>query len=164
MNRYKIFASIVIIFVILGCTKKGYLEQYIPKKLAGLDLIKTKVGEEAVKSINLLHKKNVSGIENIVASYEGAGHSADLFLSTFLDTMSAIQSFHGMMKGVSRDSVNFSHFTPRLIGNNNNVIMVLGLGQAHYFYTSGKEIYWLQADYDIAEKAISELLSDVIVQ
>lgn len=159
MKTKVIFITIVVFVILLGCSKKGYLEQYVPDKIAGLELKETKTGKESAQSINILHDKKVSGLENIVASYEGSGFKADLFLSTFQDTMTAIQSFHSMMKGVSKDTVNYAHFTPRLIGGH-NVIMVLGTRQAHYFYTIGKEVYWLQADYDVAEQAISELLTN----
>ncbi len=148
----------ILLLSIIGCVKKNHLEILLPQKLAGMELQETKIDADASKGIDKLHRKSVSGPMNIIGMYNGDNSTGSLYISSFEDTLSAIKSFHGMMRGVQRDTVNYSHFVSRLLGEH-TVIMVLGMDRKHYFYTLGKEVYWLEIEKHKGEKAISELLA-----
>lgn len=156
-NIYTVLFFILLLDMI-GCGKKSHLEILLPEKLAGMELQEIKIDADASKEIDQLHGKIVSGEENIIGVYSGDNSIGDLYISSFEDTLSAIKSFHRMMRGVQLDTVNCSHFVPRLLGEH-TVIMVIGMERVHYFYTLGKEVYWLQVDRNKAEEAIAELLT-----
>ncbi len=157
MTTAKILIFFFLITSILACSKKSDIEKFVPEKLAGMELQKTLLDEEAEKIVNQLHGKVVSGTENVVAYYENDNTKCELYISTFPDTIKALDVFHKMMWGVRRDTSIFKQFTPRLIGDQ-GIIMLFGLGQVHYFFTKGKEVYWLQADEEKAEEAIKDLV------
>lgn len=154
----KIFFYICIIASLSACTKKSNIEHLVPEKLAGMELQQTLLDKEAEEKVNQLHGKSVSGTENIVAYYENDDYKGELYISTFKDTLKALDIFHNMMRGVRRDTSVFTHFTPRIVGEQ-SIIMLLGMRQVHYFFTKGREVYWLQIDQPKAEIAISELIN-----
>lgn len=153
----KIFIFLFLISSLLACSKKSNIEYLVPERLAGMDLQQTLLNKEAEKIVNQLHGKSVSGTENIVAYYQNDEAKCELYISTFQDTSKAFDIFHKMMRGVRHDTSVFTHFTPRVIGEQ-GVIMLLGLGQVHFFYAKGKEVYWLQTAEKKAEEAIKELI------
>lgn len=152
----KIFIFLFFIVSLSACNKKSNIESLVPEKLAGMDLHRTLENKEAEQNVNQLHSKFVSGTENLVAYYENDDTKCELYISTFQDTLKALDVFHKMMRGVRQDTSVFTHFTPRVIGEQ-GLIMLLGMGRVHFFYTKGKEVYWLQADQGKAEEAITEL-------
>ncbi len=154
----KIFIFLFIIVSLSACNKKSNIEYLVPEKLAGMDLHRTLDNKEAEQNINQLHNKFVSGTENIVAFYQDDDTKCELYISTFPDTLKALDVFHKMMRGVRQDTSVFTHFTPRVIGDQ-GIIMLLGMGRVHYFFTKGKEVYWLQSDQGKAEEAITELVN-----
>ncbi len=153
----KIFIYLFIIASLSDCGKKSNIEYLVPEKLAGMELQQTLLSKDAEEKVNQLHGKFVSGTENIVAYYNNDDSEGELYVSTFKDTLMALDIFHNMMRGVRQDTSVFTHFTPRVIGDQ-GVIMLLGMGQVHYFFTKGREVYWLQIDQPKAELAISELI------
>jgi hypothetical protein len=157
MMALKIFIYLFIIASLSACAKKSNIEHLVPENLAGMELQQTFVNKEAEKIVNQLHGKFVSGTENIVAYYNNDDSKGELYISTFKDTLKALEIFHKMMRGVRQDTSVFTHFTPRIIGEQ-AVVMVIGVGQIHYFFTKGREVYWLQIDQPKAELAISDLI------
>lgn len=157
MMTSKLFIFFLCIVSLSACGKKSNIEYLVPEQIAGMELQQTLVNKEAEKIVNQLHGKFVSGTENLVAYYENDNTKCELYISTFPDTLKALDVFHRMMRGVRHDTTVFTHFTPRAIGEQ-GFIMLLGMGQVHYFFTKGREVYWLQADQTKAEQAITELI------
>lgn len=154
MNK-KVIIFILIIFVSIGCKKKYKFDEEIPDNLGEMELeqVIDTVGNPFKKYLTKGHIPS-SGVQ---AKYIHKEATADLYIVNYPDTLSAIASFHNIMKMVKTDTVQFKHVIPRF---NNNIfyLMAMSNGRLNYFFTKSTYVYWLNCDKTHGEKAIKELI------
>ena len=126
----------------------------LPAEIAGLKLRHLSHGEEAIRSINKLHGKELSVMQNgYVAHYESNGVKAMFYISEYTSGNLAREQIDIMVEKIEKGSKEFGHFREFEI-EENIIYMVLGFGQVHYFYTKSNNAIWLAIDPPVAETVL----------
>lgn len=138
-------------------TKSTAAPEFIPRTIAGMDLVELIDGAEAAAIIDRMHRGNVATKANFIAKYQGAPGSAAYYVSLYDDPSRAVDDMEEMAVIMAKESHGFSHLMRRE-KNSTVFYMALGQGQAHYFFARDIELVWLAVDVDVAEKALEEVL------
>jgi len=129
----------------------------LPKDILHLHLNEEYRGDEAKGIVDKMHLKSVAPDENAIGMYRSSNGCAALYLSRYQTSEAAVaqcEKMTGLIRE-GRESV-FTHFRELSI-HERKVYLCLGLGQAHYFFLTGKDLYWLAVDLPIAQASIQEL-------
>lgn len=129
----------------------------LPSTLGDLRLTKTILGDEAKAIINQMHGKGVTPTDNLIGTYQGTGGTATLYLSNYETREQSQQVLAKMVGGIKTGFTPFSNYE-RMIIENTEVSFSIGSGQSHYFFCSGKSLYWLTADPAVAVSTLRSLL------
>jgi hypothetical protein len=131
--------------------------QELPKAISHLHLIEEVNGEEARKQVDELHRKEVAPADNIIGKYQSMDGNAVLYLSAYSNPKEADEQFEKMVIRIRDDNGVFTHFRETNV-EGVRVILCLGMGQAHYFFVSGGNLYWFTVDIPIAQASVKELV------
>lgn len=161
-NRRVIFKIYVLPFFLLiflqACGEGKVGKAPLPEKIRELRLDSALDGEKAEEMIDKLHGKNVGSGDNYIGFYRGGGYNGTLYVSEFETSKEAISFFNKMSEKIRLSKGGpFSHFRTMKKGKL-DVNMVLGLGQAHYFYARKNKLIWLGIDIPIAQQTLDQLL------
>ncbi|MHB0980887.1 MAG: hypothetical protein ACYC5Q_12600 [Thermoleophilia bacterium] len=131
----------------------------LPQSLAGLALATSLEGVEAKASVEQLHGKGLgAGLdEACVGDYRGAG-TATLWVSRSVDVKDAEDLLARMTDRIAEGGSPFTGLTPIEKGGV-RVYRLEGMGQVHYYFLSGRDVYWLAIDPALAESGLGELLA-----
>lgn len=157
------FRWLVVIVVVVTATTFLLLPHFmrndpvLPKTLGSLEMTNEVRGDKARSIINQMHGKGVTPTDNIIGTYEGTGGTATMYLSNYETREQSQQVLAKMVGGIKTGFTPFSNYE-RMIIENIEVSFCIGSGQSHYFFCSGKSLYWLTADPAVAASALRTLL------
>ncbi len=152
MNKLFVFFFIFLVAT-NSCRKKSELEKLIPEKLGNFELEQIEHNTE-----NILIHSTIKPTNNLKATYLFKQNSAELYLYSYKDTISAISAFHYIMRELRSDTVNYKHIIPRF-DVNIFFIMALKDDKANYVFTKSRYIYWLNCDKRSGENIIKDLIN-----
>jgi len=128
----------------------------LPVQVADQQLVFKSEGQQAIDEFKHMHRQEFLLVAGSVGTY-GVGNEAKLWVAEApLDFMA------GRMIIDMRDKIAIGDtpFTPVSERQEPERIIyeLVGLGQKHYYFQSGKLIVWLAADEVTAEQALDEVL------
>ena len=151
-----VLAAIAAVILLLPRFAKKNLE--LPKSLGALQVQEEIRGERANAIINSMHGKRVTPRDNMIAKYESNNGTATVYLSVYQGSPESEKTFQQMVNGIEKGTSPFADLK-RLTLYDNNVAFCIGFGQAHYFFAIDESVYWLTADFAVAEEAVTGLLA-----
>lgn len=128
----------------------------LPAELGNLRLQQHIFGDEARRIINQMHGKGVTPRDNAIGLYTDESGTATLYLSVYGEEEEATQTMGRMIKGINTGFTPFSDYEEQIV-DGQRVSFCTGDGQAHYFFAAGTSLYWLAADFPIAEETLRAL-------
>ena len=131
----------------------------LPSRLAGMRCIRTVDGAAAREVVDQMHGKNVSPHRTTIGVFKGNGATATLYVSMYATAKEARMGERVMAQGIRVESVPFSHYH-EVTAEGRPVSMCYGLGQAHFFFSEGRKLYWLSADLPVAFETLRAILGD----
>ena len=164
-NRHKILYALVGVLVVAVAVLsfliwKGSSGSSVPRRLAGLNLVKLTEGEEAKAAINQLHGTSIKIKDGYIAMYGGAGGRAMLWVSESQDETEAQQLLDLMTEKIRDGTQFFTNFRSYSAGKF-RIYSVEGGGQTHFYYGISNKTVWVAADPPIADQALDEALSKI---
>jgi len=124
-----------------------------PTRFGDLEAQEILRGSEARSIVDEMHGKGVTPKENVIVRYEGARGRAVLYLSAYDAPTIARREMERMAGLIERGHPVFVHFR-RLSIRDVPMCLCLGMGQAHYFFSFSRGVYWLAVDPAIAQETI----------
>lgn len=137
--------------------------EIVPSSLGGWPLAGLATGDEARAQVEQLHGKGLgAGLEGAwVAQYgaaSGSGHSeATLWISRAARADDARELFERMTDRIAEGTSPFEGLRPITEGDVEGYALE-GMGQVHYYFLVGSDLYWLAVDPATAEAVLAELL------
>jgi hypothetical protein len=148
---------VTLILTAFACSG-GETATRLPAELHGLQLVESRVGDDASELIAGMHEgDSLAPGESEVGFYGTDDMRAVLYVSQFATEEDAHAQFVAMSLGIGGGSSGYGHHTQSEIGGL-KVHSVFGRGQIHYFYTSGPDVTWLAAPPAVARPLLAELL------
>ena len=146
-----LLAGSVLIYFHTRQTSSINLAENVPEIVAGLPLVQLITGQEAIDRIHQLHGKDFRLDDGVVAIY--GNQNVTLWISEAGSVLAAFDLIESMNARISQGD---SPFTPlgELELDGFTVFALDGMGQAHYYWQSGKLVLWLAADVPVAQQAI----------
>jgi len=141
---------------------KGESGAVVPPLLGGVQLTALQSGEEALLAVEQLHGEALGAGLNAawVAQYGSAGE-ATLWVSRSIDQADARALFARMTDKITQGNSPFTGLTPmadsRLEGYELD-----GMGQKHFYFVAGTDLYWLAVNPELARSALADLTENVI--
>jgi len=139
-------------------------EDVLPPTLGGWELTSLAAGEEARLQVEQLHGKSLgAGLEAAwVAAYGSASGSgsggATVWISRAARADDARELFERMTARISEGTSPFKNLRPIGVEDVEGYALD-GMGQTHYYFLVGSDLYWLGVDPAAAEVALAELLA-----
>jgi len=140
--------------ILISCSKQNPL----PDQIFGLSLRQKLVGKEALEFVNKLHFNNVTYEKNEIGFYEGSKGTAVIYITYYNDEKTANHNFELMTRKISPENSVFikSSFFEY---NGKNIYRTFGMGQTHFVFVSGKNLYWLSVETIWSLKFLKEYLA-----
>lgn len=160
MKRILIVAGALTVVVasVLLLPRFAKKDLQLPKTLGTLQLQEEIRGERANTIINNMHGKRVTPRDNMIATYESNYGTATVYLSVYENKPESEKTFQQMVSGIQRGTGPFTDLQRQTVYNH-DVAFCVGFGQAHYFFVIDESVYWLTADFAVAEEAVNGLLA-----
>lgn len=166
MNRLKqnrifiIFFCLLAVAVGLSYCKKKTRPLPFPKNIAGLSLTTYSEGQNAIKDINKLHGKEIQIKDGYVLTYKGNDKKATIWVSDSGSRGEADLLLSQMAQRLKNDSKLFAHYLETEI-KKSKIYSVVGMGQKHFFFQKGIRLFWIAADFQIADLLLNEFLEKI---
>lgn len=132
----------------------------VPHELAGLGLVESSSGEQAVHEMTKLHGKDVEVRDGYVARYRGQGAEVVLYVGQVADARAAADLSERMGALIAGGNGPFKGLR-RVEAGGRSVYYGSGLGAEHYFYQVDDKVVWLQVAGMKPEAALSAVLANV---
>jgi hypothetical protein len=136
-----------------GSSPAGPLEA--PETLAGQTRTQLLSGEEAVASIDRLHGRQIPQAEALVAAY-GQGRVV-LWVTAAADEEEAARLTALMVERIAEGRSPYRENGIRLM-DAVTIYDLIGHGQRHFYWQTGRLVVWVAADEDLADQALREAL------
>lgn len=115
-------------------------------------------GKAALSEFSQLHGKSLSILSGSRATY-GAGNQVTLWVAGTASTDDTRQLLGDMRDKIAEGKSPFQPKENRHVGE--RMIYTLdGMGQKHFYFQSGKNLIWLAANAEIADRALQEALNN----
>lgn len=128
----------------------------IPETLAGLPLIKSERGMDALSEFENLHGKGFDLVGGYRADYASKDETATLWVGQAKDDKSAEALATAMADKIGSGNPMFTDLQELSIANR-ALYTVNGQGQQHFFYAQNNKIVWLAIDPALAPDALHSL-------
>ena len=131
----------------------------VPASLVGLDLVDEVTGPQALTEVEQLHGKPLGeGLDAAWIARYGRQGEATLWISRSNREEDAVEMLDRMTVLIEDGGTPFTGLED--IGEDAAPVYQLdGMGQRHYYFRSGTDLYWLAAPPAQAEAALQELLT-----
>ena len=130
----------------------------LPPQVAGQALWTADTGRQAAFEISRLHQQSFPLVSAAVGIYQG-DHNAQIWASGFSFGWMAGRMEQAMRQSILSDpNLPFRLLDEREV-DGRRVAVLEGMGQQHFFFTSGRLVIWLAADPEIAEQALRDTLA-----
>jgi hypothetical protein len=117
----------------------------VPQEIAGLQLVDSVTGQEALQQIGRLHGKDFSLLDGFVAHYQTGSERATLWVAQARDTDQASQMVEDMSRRISEGNSPFTD--PQGLDISGRILYsVSGQGQRHFYYQIADKVVWLAID------------------
>lgn len=128
----------------------------LPETVAGLPMVEAITGPEAVEQVSMLHGTDIPVVWAAVGRYEGPDGRVEVWASGSGDRASAVEMTRQMLSGIREGGTPFG--PPRRMASGRGVWATSGMGQAHYFFARGGDVWWVSADRAVARQALEDAL------
>lgn len=128
----------------------------LPGTVAGLPMVEAITGPEAVEQVSMLHGTDIPVVWAAVGRYEGPDGRAEVWASGSGDRASAVEMTRQMLSGIREGGTPFG--PPRRVASERGVWATRGMGQTHYFFARGGDVWWVSADGAVARRALEDAL------
>lgn len=131
----------------------------LPSSIAGLSLASSVEGVEAVTAVEQLHGKPLgAGLDDAwVGEYRGSG-SATVWVSRSAVAEDAEELLVRMTDLIAEGGSPFTGLTPIEEGGTDGYRLE-GMGQVHFYFLEGRDLYWLAIDAPLEESGLDDLLA-----
>jgi hypothetical protein len=144
--------------IVLPIILPAFVGPPFPGELGSLRLIRSVTGDDARAVVDRLHGMTVSQRQNSIGFFSGENGLATVYVSTYLTAEEARSVERGMAGRIGAGNGVFGHYH-RATVEGKDVSICYGVGQAHFFYSAGRRLYWLSADMPVAFEAVRALLT-----
>jgi len=140
-------------------------DEMVPPTLGGLPLADLAKGDEARAQVEQLHGKSLgAGLEAAwtatYGSVSGSGMAdATLWISRAARAEDARTLFERMTDRISEGNSPFEGLRPMRWDDVEGYALD-GMGQKHYYFLVGSDLYWIAVDPAVAEAVVAELLGN----
>jgi len=155
-----VFGVVLVVFAILypfDTADKDSATIPLPRAVAGMSLLATSTGRQAINEIESLHGQDFTLTDGARGSY-GDNGEVTLWVSASATESGATQLLIAM-----RDKIAEGNSPFELIGEKDmdgrTVYQLEGMGQTHYFFPSGNLVIWLASNHDLARQALEQVLA-----
>ncbi len=138
MRQHKLL--LLLLLILCTCSDKNPL----PNALFDFTLTKKLSGSEAAEFINKLHGKTVADTRNNIAFYSGEKGNCIIYLTTYNNSISAERYFNRMTKKISQNNPVFTNGNYSNI-KNLKIFTTYGMGQTHFVFVKGENLFWISA-------------------
>ncbi len=134
----------------------------VPRALAGLPLTALESGDEALIAVEQLHGKALgTGLDAAWVAHYGDAGQATLWVSRSANPQDAQVLFVRMTDKIAEGNSPFSGSKP-MSGAELEGYELDGMGQKHYYFVAGADLYWLAVAPDLAQPALAELVESAV--
>ena len=153
----KLLAAFSLIIMLLSCSIG---KERLPEEFYGFKLMNKMTGDEAKKFVDQLHFNEVAPEKNEIGFYESPAGKLIIYITYYDDDVKSLAEYEKMINKISPDNSVF--YDPSIIKiNQKDIYRCYGMGQVHYVFPSGKELYWVSIDPQFGEKFIAEYLNHI---
>lgn len=146
--------SSIIILLLISCSSEKNL---LPEEFFGLKLQKKLTGVEAKKFVDELHFQEVAPDNNEIGFYSSPIGSSIIYITYYRDELTALTEYEKMINKISPENSVF--INPEIVNiSGKDIYRCFGMGQSHYVFAYGKELYWISVDTHFGKKFIEEYL------
>ncbi len=125
----------------------------VPRTLAGLKITALTRGDDAIAEVTTLHGSAFPLVDAAVARY---GDRVDVWVSSAPDVATARREVDEMRIRIADGGTPFA--TPTLVRTAGRVFTTSGMGERHFFFSSGRDVWWISAPGPFAEAALHDLM------
>lgn len=151
MTNFLVFISLLAFF---SCSTEKDL---LPEVFFGLKLQKKLTGIEAKRFVDELHFQEVAPDKNEIGFYDSQAGMVIIYITYYNDELTSHSEYRKMITKISPQNSVF--INPEFIDiGGKDVYRCFGLGQSHYVFANGKELYWISVDTHQGNKFIEEYL------
>lgn len=129
----------------------------LPPTLSGLPMTGSATGSEALRQVAQIHAGNFPIASAAIATY-GDG-TVQVWVATAGEGTTAARLTARMADTISAGGSPFS--PPRPLMEEPAVWETRGMGQVHYFWAQGDQVWWVSADRSFAPEALAALRGEV---
>ena len=132
----------------------------LPEKLYGFKLVNKLSGNEAKKFVDQLHLNEVAPQKNEIGFYESTVGKLMIYVTYYDDNAKSQSEYEKMISKISPENSVF--YDPSIIvTNQKHLYRCYGMGQFHYVFPSGSELYWVSVDPGFGDEFIEEYLNHI---
>ena len=154
----KTFSAVLLILLApLRSFSQSINDPMLPSALGSLKLSVPLQGRGAQGLINRLHDKSVAPAKTSVGYYVSPEGEATLYVSTYKTRAEAASVMSRMASRIKAGNEVFTNYSERTVLGQ-RLVGCSGLDQAHYVFSRKRNIYWLSADFGVAQQALESLL------
>jgi hypothetical protein len=125
----------------------------VPRTLAGLELTALTRGDDAIAEVTALHGAPFPLVDAAVARY---GDAVGVWVSSAPDVTTAQREVDEMRARIAEGGTPFA--TPTLVRTAGRVFTTSGMGERHFFFSSGRDVWWISAPPPFAKEALDDLM------
>lgn len=154
-----VFGVVLVVFAILypfGSAKEDGVPISLPETVAGLPLLASSTGRQAIDEITALHGMDFALTDGARGSYGGNGE-VTLWVSASASESAASQLLIAMRDKIAEGNSPFE-FAGEESLDGHAVYQLEGMGQTHYYFQSGNLVIWLAGASSIIDEALAQLL------
>jgi hypothetical protein len=146
-----------LIIILLSCSIG---KDPLPGEFYKFKLTNKLTGDEAKKFVDQLHFNEVAPQKNEIGFYESPAGKLIIYITYYDEDVKSQSEYEKMINKISPDNSVF--YDPSIIRiNQKDIYRCYGMGQVHYVFASGKELYWVSVDPQFGEKFIAEYLNHI---
>ncbi|GAB6171483.1 hypothetical protein JCM15765_09610 [Paradesulfitobacterium aromaticivorans] len=132
-------------------------EKLFPSQLAEMNRIELIAGEQALKSVSLLHGKDIPMQRAYVANYQGQGDKQmTIWYSETGNLQDAQLLFQSMDQKMPNSDAFKDYKTVKL--DNQEYKFVTGMGQDHYYWLKGNRVLWIAVQGSDSLNVLKEII------
>ena len=133
----------------------------VPEALAGIPMAQYLEGDAARVQTEQLHGKALgAGLDEAYLAAYGEGQ-ATLWVTRSLEETDAIDLFDRMQTKIAESDTPFTN--PQTVTVSAVPVEALdGMGQKHYYFRVGRDLYWLAIDPEPAQAGLQELVDNAV--
>lgn len=129
----------------------------VPGQVSGYTLVSEATGKAALSEFSQLHGKSLSVLSGSRATY-GAGNQVTLWVAGTSSNEDTRQLLEDMRDKIAEGKSPFQPTENRQVGER-TIYTLDGMGQKHFYFQSGKNLIWLAANVEIADRALQDALN-----